>query len=171
MNGITGLLVIAFLISVCTTHDFDRFRFIDSAVSDNTMRNYLFRGNEPVHNGVMDFDWLVKGIQYAAKNASLKDFPVKFFVLDFNLLSIEVRTWETEKEYFEQNPSLGKFVHWATIGTLFNPMWFPESIRRVCSLNDRISSADLLLNIFLFALFCSVSFTWLDLSISYQGYG
>jgi hypothetical protein len=131
MAIITAIILSLLSICVCESQDFERFRFIDSAVGDNGLRNYLFRGNEPVQSGVMDFNWLVSGISYAAKNASLKSFPSKFYVLDFNLLSIEIPTWETEKKFFEQNPNLGKFIHWATIGSLLNPVWFPESVRKV----------------------------------------
>jgi hypothetical protein len=88
--------------------DYDRFRFIDSvAIQGGKITNYLFRGNEPVLNGKMDYNWLVGGIKQAAKNASLKDFPDKFYVVDFNLLSIEVKTWETEKDFFDKNTQLG----------------------------------------------------------------
>ena len=96
---------------------YDRFRYIDSAsLKGTTNKNYIFRGNEPVQNKKMNYNFLVEGIKHgtnligflrfyfayysAAKNASLKNFPEKFFIIDFNLLSIELRDWETEKGTF-----------------------------------------------------------------------
>ena len=79
----------------------------------------------------MQFDWLVGGIKSAAKLAGLSDFPDQFYVIDFNLLTIELSDWQVESDFFKANPKLGQFYHYPILGALLNPLWFGESERKV----------------------------------------
>jgi len=113
---------------LASSQSFDRFKFIDQHPQRQT---YLFRGNDIVSNGTVDYDWLVNGIKYAANASALPNFPDKFYIVDFCLLSVELTDWITEEDFFSSNSSLGKFVHNPIIGSISNPLWFPESVRKV----------------------------------------
>uniref|UniRef100_A0A6B2LGU6 Tyrosine specific protein phosphatases domain-containing protein n=1 Tax=Arcella intermedia TaxID=1963864 RepID=A0A6B2LGU6_9EUKA len=116
--------------SVYSLGDYERFRFID-----RKNNNFLFRGNNIVSNGQLQYDWLVQGIKETAKSANISDFPDSFFLIDFCLLEVEYSDWSTEEAFFAQNSTLGQFVHNPIIGALEDPMWFPESLRQVLALN------------------------------------
>jgi len=131
------LIYLTVFFFMASSQSFDRFKFIDK---DDQTQTYLFRANELVYNGTLAFDWLVSGIKYAANASGLSNFPDKFFVIDFCLLSIELTDWTTEEDFFSSNPSLGKFVHEPIIGSITNPMWFSESIRK--TLAEDTSSFD-----------------------------
>lgn len=60
---------------------YDRFRYIDSASPKGTTnKNYLFRGNEPVQNKKMNYDFLVEGIKHGT---ILKSSIIQFFFAYF----------------------------------------------------------------------------------------
>lgn len=119
MQGGLVLVVLALCMAAQTSaqRSFDRFRYIDQLKNDAGMTNYLFRGNVPIQDGSMQYDWLVwslnwtahidtlqvQGISTAAKAAGLQSFPQKFYIITFNLLELEVNN-ATQK--FIQNFSL-----------------------------------------------------------------
>jgi len=122
------MLLFVLLVTAVIVHatPYDRYRFVDRAG-----QNFLFRGNDIVGNGQLLYDQLITGIKWAANQSQIKDFPDKFFVVDYCLLEIELSDWETEEQFFTNNTSLGTFVHDPILGALSNPLWFPDSVRQV----------------------------------------
>jgi len=102
----------------------DRTRFLDYS---STTGNFLFRGSEPVNNGVFLYNDLVASMQAAAANASLV-LPAKFVLIDYSFLDPELpkefSDWNTERLYFEANPQVGTFAPWPIVGSLQSPAFY-----------------------------------------------
>merc|ERR1711988_2008885 len=126
---------LAFACCVCFcaagSYNPDATRLVDYFQPSENLTNFIFRGDEPLDdNHTFAYDEMVAAFQERAAAANLT-FPSSFYLLDFSLLNIfEFEDINAEKQFFEENPHLGEYYNWVTIGTLLDPMIFPYEIRK-----------------------------------------
>eukprot|EP00005_Dracoamoeba_jomungandri_P006459 CAMPEP_0174261262 /NCGR_PEP_ID=MMETSP0439-20130205/11331_1 /TAXON_ID=0 /ORGANISM="Stereomyxa ramosa, Strain Chinc5" /LENGTH=246 /DNA_ID=CAMNT_0015345715 /DNA_START=14 /DNA_END=754 /DNA_ORIENTATION=- len=124
---LVGSVVYGF--NVDRVHFIDHYTFPGSSVS-----NYLFRGGEPTYsNGSSTlFAWSL--LNQTLTSVALKEaqivLPSNYYFVDLSLLDIEVFDEFVEIDFFKENPSLGKYVWWPTIGALVNPNHLDEDVRK-----------------------------------------
>jgi len=126
---------LAFACCVCFcaagSYNPDATRLVDYFQPSENLTNFIFRGDEPLDdNHTFAYDEMVAAFRERAAAANLT-FPSRFYLLDFSLLNIfEFEDINAEKQFFEENPHLGEYYNWVTIGTLLDPMIFPYEIRK-----------------------------------------
>ena len=129
MAKFVGLLFVVALLGVARGEDFKpgRVHLIDHSLGTNS---FLFRTNEPANaNRTFDYAGLVARMRTVANSSGLV-LPEDFYMVDVNLLSLDLSDIYLEKKFFDANPSKGLFVHRPIFGSLVNPLSLPEPIRK-----------------------------------------
>lgn len=123
-------IIVSLVVGVMSTESFNpkRVHLIDYAASSNS---YLFRANEPLYsNSSFDYVGLIDTMRLVVANSSFPPLPPSVFLVDVNLLSVELSAIKAEEAFFLANPTLGKFVHRPIWGSLEDPFSFPEPVRK-----------------------------------------
>ena len=123
------LLVVVALFGASFAENFnpDRVHLIDHSLGTNS---FLFRTNEPAYsNTTFDYPGLVARMRTVANSSGLV-LPENFYMVDVNLLSVELSDIELEKKFFDANPSKGLFVHRPIFGSLVKAFSLPELVRK-----------------------------------------
>lgn len=123
------LLVLLGLAAATEPFNADRVHLIDYAAATNS---YLFRCNEPLYsNETFDYAGLLRTMRERVANATgVPAMPEKVFLVDVNLLTLEMSAIRAEEKFFTQHADLGTFVHRPIWGSLVNPFDLPEPARK-----------------------------------------
>eukprot|EP00049_Salpingoeca_infusionum_P018139 m.355908 g.355908 ORF g.355908 m.355908 type:complete len:243 (+) comp17384_c0_seq1:269-997(+) len=118
-----ALLSLGFVHMASASFDPKRVRFINSVQpKDGTKApNLLFRGNLPVTNGTFPLDTVIATLSNAAQEQG-HQFPKQFYFVDLSLLDpLEFKDELVLIEFFKNNPNVGKYINWITVGDLIGP--------------------------------------------------
>jgi len=88
-------------------------------------RNYLFRGNNPVSNGVFNFTALTDALRTAASGECGVKLPETFQFVDVDLENPTDKGYSVELKFWKQNPTLGHAVTWPLLGSALEPKHTP----------------------------------------------
>eukprot|EP01062_Namystynia_karyoxenos_P024838 TRINITY_DN19717_c0_g1_i1.p2 TRINITY_DN19717_c0_g1~~TRINITY_DN19717_c0_g1_i1.p2 ORF type:complete len:291 (+),score=117.15 TRINITY_DN19717_c0_g1_i1:71-874(+) len=85
------------------------------------VRNYLFRGNNPVEDKVFNFTKLMTVIRGAASTGCGVTLPEDFTFVDLDLENPTDKGYFKEESYWKAHPEQGRVVNWPTLGSLVDP--------------------------------------------------
>mmetsp|Transcript_19338 Transcript_19338/g.28825 ORF Transcript_19338/g.28825 Transcript_19338/m.28825 type:complete len:275 (+) Transcript_19338:2-826(+) len=113
----------------------EHIHFIDSKKLPNGLVNYLFRGSTPVPNAIIfQQDALDNGLRDSALREGVGNLPERYYLVDINLQrlkendhALDKRKTQIEFEFYRENPGLGKFVYWHTVGIDAVPSQQPDA--------------------------------------------
>eukprot|EP01065_Artemidia_motanka_P053639 TRINITY_DN9997_c0_g1_i1.p2 TRINITY_DN9997_c0_g1~~TRINITY_DN9997_c0_g1_i1.p2 ORF type:complete len:285 (+),score=113.99 TRINITY_DN9997_c0_g1_i1:62-856(+) len=93
------------------------------------VRNYLFRGNNPVESGVFNYTELVDVIRASAASECSVTLPSSFLLVDIDLENPTDKGYLKELEYWRKHPEQGQVHNWPMLGSLIDPDPLPAAAR------------------------------------------
>mmetsp|Transcript_16158 Transcript_16158/g.22563 ORF Transcript_16158/g.22563 Transcript_16158/m.22563 type:complete len:267 (+) Transcript_16158:48-848(+) len=118
--------VLGILAAPCLGIDPKRVHLVDMFprkslnASPNIVRNYIFRGNNPVEDGQFAFDKLLDTVRASASTECGVTLPEKFRVVDIDLENLSDPGQKTELDFWKNHPELGEVFSWPTLGTILD---------------------------------------------------
>lgn len=107
---------------------------------------FLFRGNMPVANNALVYQQLLTAMRKASPGTPMAD---KVFVVDISLVNevipAEANDLKIEKNFWQQNPTLGKLINHPVYGSLTSPNDYPSAVRKQLEKIPTVSKIDDLL--------------------------
>jgi len=106
-----------------------RLNFIDYSATGN---NWLFRGNQPTNSSKQfPYELLVDTMRQKATLQANKTLPSMFYLMDLSFESYERSDINLEKDFFDQNPTLGNYTEWILIGDFTAPTDYPKDLMKL----------------------------------------
>ena len=102
----------------------------------STTQHYLFRGNFPGDSHSFSYDLLMEYVRSRAQGEAGITLPEKLRLVDISLLQDLINRSELkiERDFFEKNAHVGRFVHWTVIGHPVNASSLSEGVRKKMAL-------------------------------------